>query len=134
MRLLCVTTLLFNVTSLSGQPTIDPSLKEILTKNKDTTFQHVLNDPETYRLQIIYTQINRTRHNKPVFKNYYYRFDPGLYFNPASTVKLPLALLALEKLNRMNARGVTKSSAMQFDSNYEKQVPLYKDSTSQNGL
>src|SRR5690606_6091799 len=57
--------------------------------------------------------------------------DPDLYFNPASTVKLPLALLALEKLNQMNIRGVNKFTAMQIDSSYERQVPAYHDSTSE---
>lgn len=134
MRLFCFGFLFFHITYLFSQPVTDPPLREILTKNKDSIFRQVLNDPETYRLQIIYTQINRTRHNKPLFTNYYFHYDPGQYFNPASTVKLPLALLALEKLNRMNTHGVNKYTAMQFDSSYEKQVPLYKDSSSGNGL
>jgi beta-lactamase class A len=106
----------------------------ILDANHNEIFQQVIHDPETYRLQIIYTQINRDKHNTPSFKNFYFNYDPGLYFNPASTVKLPLALLALEKLNDMHIDGVNKYTAMQFDSSYEKQVPLYKDTSAENGL
>jgi len=124
----------FAGTSLFGQPATDPFLKKILEEDKDPIFQQVINDPATYRLQIIYTEINRDRHNNPTFKNYYYNYDSNFYFNPASTVKLPLALLSLEKLNKMDIHGVNKYTPMQFDSSYEKQVPLYKDTSSESGL
>jgi hypothetical protein len=117
-----------------AQPKTDSFLKDILEKNNDPIFQQVLKDPQTYRLQIIYTQIERDKKNKPTFKNYYFNYDPNLYFNPASTVKLPLAFLSLEKLNKMKIKGVDKYTPMFFDSSYEKQAPLYKDSSAQNGL
>lgn len=116
-----------------SQPVTEALLKQILEENKNETFQQVIKAPLTYRLQIIYTQINRDKHNKATFKNYYFNYDPNLYFNPASTVKLPLAFLALEKLNTL-PDGVNKYTSMQFDSSYEKQVVLYSDSTSQNGF
>ncbi len=134
MRLFCFIFLLCQASCLLSQPVTDSLLKKILENNKNPVFQQVLNDPETYRLQIIYTEINRDKHNKPFFKNLYYNYDPGFYFNPASTVKLPLALLALEKLNKMHIKGVDKFTSMQFDSSYEKQVALYKDSSAQNRL
>jgi len=134
MRLcLTIVIFLFNA-SLLAQPRTDSFLTRILSINQNEIFQQVLHDPQTYRLQIIYTQINRDKHNKPSFKNYYFNYDPDLYFNPASTVKMPLAFLSLEKLNRMHSGGVTKYTAMQFDSTYEKQVKLYSDSTSENHL
>jgi hypothetical protein len=134
MRLvLTIVFLLFNVTLLA-QARTDSFLMGILSSNQNQIFQQVLRDPGTYRLQIIYTQINRDKHNKPSFKNYYFNYNPDLYFNPASTVKLPLAFLSLEKLNNMHIKGVTKYTAMQFDSSYEKQVKLYSDSTSESHL
>ncbi len=96
--------------------------------------RQVLANPQEYRPQIIYTQINRDKKNIPAFTNYYYNADSLLYFNPASTVKLPLALLSLEKLNEMHVPGVNKFTAMQFDSGYNTLKPEYKDSTSQSGL
>ncbi len=134
MRFFFLIILFFSRVILFAHPTTDSLLKKILDENTNPIFQQVLSDPQAYRLQIIYTQINRDKHNKPSFKNYYYNYDPALYFNPASTVKLPLALLSLEKLNKMHIKGVNKYTAMQFDSSYEKQVILYKDSTSQNQL
>src|SRR5262245_17912231 len=98
---------MFHLTAFT-QRTTDPFLKNILEKNPDAIFQQVLRDPETYRLQIVYTEINRNKHNRPTFKNYYYNYDPDFYFNPASTVKMPLAFLSLEKLNKMQVKGVNK--------------------------
>jgi hypothetical protein len=134
MRTIFLSTFVFFGEFLLAQPATDTVLGRILEANRDTIFQQVLNDPQTYRLQIIYTQINRDNHNRPSFKNYYYNFDPNFYFNPASTVKLPLALLSLEKLNKMNQPGVNKYTSVQFDSSYEKQVSLLKDSSSENKL
>ena len=95
--------------------------------------QQVLRHPETYRLQIIYTQIDRNKANTPTFTNYYYRVDSTEYFNPASTVKLPLALLSLEKLNALNKPQVTKFTAMQFDSAYSGQTKEWQDKSAQTG-
>jgi hypothetical protein len=90
-------------------------------------------DPAKYRIQIIYTQINRDADNKPSFTNYYFHVNRDLYFYPASTVKLPLALLSLEKLNRLGVQGVNKFTRMKFDSSYSGQSVLLKDSTSETG-
>jgi beta-lactamase class A len=106
-------------------------LQNILSKNNDSLFQEVLSHPETYRLQIIYAQINRDKNNTPTFKNYYFNVDPLFYFNPASTVKLPLAALSLEKLNNMNIAGVNKYTSMQFDSAYQRQVKELYDSSAE---
>ncbi|HRI20538.1 MAG TPA: serine hydrolase, partial [Panacibacter sp.] len=51
-----------------------------------------------------------------------------------STVKLPLAILALEKLNNMHIKAVNKYTALQIDSSYPKQTAVHNDSTAQNFL
>ncbi|HET9824536.1 MAG TPA: serine hydrolase [Chitinophagaceae bacterium] len=134
MRFTCIVMFWVICIRLLAQPKTDSFLVTILNTDQNELFQRVLHDPQNYRLQIIYTQINRNKHNKPSFKNYYFNNNPDLYFNPASTVKLPLAFLSLEKLKRMHVNKVTKFTAMQFDSSYEKQTRLYSDSTSQNHL
>lgn len=116
-----------------AQAKTDNLLKELLLKNKDSILQMVLLHPEEYRFQIIYTQINRDKHNTPSFKNYYYNVDPSLYFNLASTVKMPLAFLSLEKLNRMHVKGVNKYTPMLIDSSYTGQTSEHSDSTSEDG-
>src|SRR5688500_10319946 len=121
-----------STTVLPGQPRTDTLLRNILACSDDSLLKAVISQPETFRLQIIYTQIDRDRNNRPSFHNHYLNFDNSLYFNPASTVKLPLALLALEKLNRIGRKDVTKHTAIQFDSSYAGQVPVLYDSTSEN--
>ncbi len=126
--------LCFGCIYLSAQPKTDTLLQYILQQNKDSLFQQVITHPNAYRLQVIFTQINRDKNNTPHFTNYYFNVDTSLYFYPASTVKLPLAALSLEKLNELKKRGVNKYTSMQFDSAYPRQVIEYIDSTSQSGL
>ncbi len=129
--------LLFSIVcfhSLPAQPKTDKLLQTILSNSKNEILNKVIQQPQIYRCQIIYTQINRDKNNKPSFHNYYFNYDPQLYFNPASMVKMPLTFLALEKLNELNIKGVDKYAIIQFDSSYEKQRRLYKDSTAENSL
>jgi hypothetical protein len=111
----------------------DKLLEDIFAGEKDSLFQSVIRHPDIYRFQIIYTQINRDKNNIPSFTNYYYNYDSLRYFNPASTVKMPLAFLSLEKLNQLDNR-VNMFTPMQFDSGYSRQTILYRDSTAENGL
>ena len=118
--------------ALHAQHKTDAQLQNILSKNTDSLFQAVLSHTDKYRLQIIYTQINRDKNNKPSFTNYYFNVDPLFYFNPASTVKLPLAALSLEKMNEMKKPGINKFTSIQFDSTYPRQEKELYDSTSAN--
>ncbi|HYH16242.1 MAG TPA: serine hydrolase [Flavisolibacter sp.] len=132
-----VTLLLLGVATcctLQAQPKTDDLLVQILKTNTHPVMQQVLTDPMTYRCQVVYTRIDRDKNNTPSFTNYYFNYDPQLYFNPASTVKLPLALLALEKLNDLNQKGVNKYTTILHDSSYVRQTKAYTDSTSANGL
>lgn len=132
LKLLVLFILLFY--KQNAQPKTDLLLQNILTSAKNDRISKVINDAKTYRVQIIYTRIDRDKSNKPFFKNYYFNYDPNLYFNPASIVKMPLAFLSLEKLNKLNLKGVNKYTSMLFDSSYPGQKPHYKDSTSANEL
>ena len=119
--------------ALHAQPKTDVLLTNLFSTNKNAIFQQVIQHPETYRLQIIYTRIDRDKANKPTFTNYYFNVDSTNYFNPASTVKLPAALLSLQKINTMNNPAITKFTAMQFDSAYSKQTKEWTDKTSETG-
>ena len=117
-----------------AQPKTDSLLMHIVMQTTSDVAKQVLKDPQTYRLQIIYTQINRNQQNISSFKNYYFNYDANSYFNPASMVKMPLAFLSLEKLNELNHTGINKFTRMQFDSNFNGQKPLITDSTSDTGF
>src|SRR5678816_2586280 len=92
----------------SAQIKTDSFLEKILKSNKDSLMQHILLHKEKYRVQIIYTRIDRDAANKPSFKNFYFDTGDSLYYYPASTVKLPLAALSLEKLDRLRIPEVNK--------------------------
>lgn len=111
------------------------NLVESVLRNKNVpVLNDILNHPEKYRCQVVYVQINRDQKNIPHFTYYYYRHLPREYWNPASTVKLPVAALALQKLNDINVSGVDKFTTIQFDSSYEKQTTAYNDPGSESGL
>jgi hypothetical protein len=117
----------------SAQPVTDSLLAQVLASHRQPLFQQVLRDPERYRLQIIYTQINRDRKNNPTFTNHYFHYDSTDYFNPASMVKMPLAFLALEKLQGLKKQAVNRYSTIQFDSSQPWQRPLWHDTSALNG-
>lgn len=97
-----------------AQDNTDAYLVKILEKNADK-FGEILKNPSKYRVQILYTQINRNAKNIPTFKSYSYRVNPNEYFYPASTVKLPACILALEKLNTLKINNLDKHSLMYTD-------------------
>ena len=107
-------------------------LKNLIESHRDL-FDHILNHPTHNEVQILYTQIDRDEHNVPHFKSYSYRLNPKHYFYPASTVKLPTAIFALEKLNKLKIRGLSKNSTMITDSAFEGQTKVTKDTSAKNG-
>ena len=111
----------------------DANLLEKLMQQKPAQFGKILANPNDYRLQILYTQINRDKNNIPHFKEYSYRLNPKEYFYPASTVKMPMAFLALEKINNLKVKGLTKSTLMVYDSVEGRQEQIYNNPYSMNG-
>jgi len=72
-------------------------MERVLT-SQDSTIRKVLDSIDQYEVQILYTQIDRNR-DSIILTDYEFQLDERNYFYPASTVKLPIAVLALEKLN-----------------------------------
>ena len=73
-------------------------LRETLKTPKGIIHQ-VIQNPEEYEVQIIYSQIKRAANGKVFFIDFKYNVDANQYFYPASTVKFPIAVMALEKLD-----------------------------------
>lgn len=98
------------------------------------TLQKVLSDTAKYQVQILYTQIDRNEHGNPLLTPHSFNLDDSRYFYPASTVKLPIALLALEWLEEQEIVGLTLETTMLTDSVRPSQLPALTDSSAQNGL
>lgn len=103
-------------------------------ESKPELFSIVLNHPKKHEVQVLYTQVNRDKNNKPVFKSFSYNLDPHHYFYPASTVKLAAVIFALEKINDLKIKGLTAQSTMLTDSSYKGQTKVSKDLSAKNGL
>jgi len=97
-------------------------------------FKELMDNADKYRLQILYTQIDRDENNRPKFTTFGYRINNSEYFYPASTVKFPATALALEKINNLKIKGLTKETVMLTGAEYERYTSVTKDSTSKNGL
>ena len=117
----------------TGQTKSDPFLEGLLRSHASPALLHVLDHPDSFRYQLIYTRIDRDKNNRPHFHNFYFRVNRLDYFNPASTVKLPLALLALEKMDSLASFGIGRESPMYTDSAYSGQSTAYADTTAAGG-
>ena len=106
-------------------------IRNLLYKNK-SLFKLDIDQLNKYEVQIIYTRIDRDSLNHPHFTKYTYNLNDTIYFNPASLVKLPVILLSLEKLNKLNIPGLTRNSRMKLDSAHTCQSRVYSDYSSQN--
>ena len=112
----------------------DQNLLENLMRSAPEQFTEILDNKDKYETQIIYTQINRDSNNVPSFKSFHYNFDHNRYFYPASTVKMPAAFLALEKLNELGIGGLDKYAEMLVDSAFSGQSTVSEDTTSASGM
>ena len=132
-RYYCITLLLMITLSASAQQIDTVFLKNMLQSHPEL-FSHILNHPTHNEVQILYTQIDRDENNVPHFTSYSYRLDANHYFYPASTVKLPTSIFALEKLNELQIPGLTKKTVMKTDSSFAGETKMLEDTTSPNGL
>ena len=67
----------------------------------------VLDLADKHEVQIRYTQVKRGGDQVPKFTTYSLFEDSKTYFYPASTAKLPVAALALQRIRELQAEGVT---------------------------
>ena len=111
----------------------DGVLASILRKLPEP-FPEIVTRPE-HELQVFYVQVDRTA-DGPKFKEHAWRVSPERYFYPASTVKFPVALFALEKLGELRKKvpELRRDSAMLTDKAQEWQTDRHKDASALSGL
>jgi hypothetical protein len=96
--------------------------------------KEVLENQDKYQVQILYTQIERNEHGNPLMTDYGFNLNDESYFYPASTVKLPVAILALEWLEEQNIPGLDENTIMLTDSIHPSQVPAFVDNSAIDSL
>ncbi len=94
------------------------SLESLLQSDTSWVVDSVISNKEKFRLQIIYTKIERTSNGYPVLTKYNYNVNPTNYFYPASLAKLPMAVIALDKLNSLGVAGVNIFNPLRTSSPY----------------
>ncbi|MGI4750473.1 MAG: serine hydrolase [Janthinobacterium lividum] len=117
---------------VSAQNTDTVLLKKLL-ESKPEIFGKILQHSTKNEVQILYTQIDRDKKNRPHFRSYSFNLNPNRYFYPASTVKLPTLIFALEKANQLKIKGI-KTASMQTDSGFAGQTKVRVDTSAENGL
>lgn len=105
-----------------------------ISESNSPIIKLVVDNIKDYELQIIYTVIDRDENNYPKFTDYNFGVDKTVYFYPASTVKLPACILALQKLNKLNIPNVNKYTSLKIDSAFGGQTKVISDETSENAL
>lgn len=96
-------------------------------------FNTVLKNTQQWNVQFIYTQIDKGVNGIPALKNYFFNVNPAQYFYPASTVKLPICLLALQRLNELKQQGIDRNTTMITEANEDGQTVVYNDPTTPDG-
>lgn len=100
-------------------------------RNQSEIVDKFLQEKDKYEVQILYTQIDRDEHQNPKITSHTFNYDSTQYFYPASTVKMPVAFLALQ---RMNELGLPPDAIMRIDSVRPPQTKTYVDTSSSTGF
>ncbi len=69
--------------------------------SENIKIKRVVDSLDQYEVQIKFTQINRVN-DSLIFTDYDFQVEDSNYFYPASTVKFPIAVMAMEKLNQLD--------------------------------
>lgn len=128
LLLICLSALQTNAQKKDPSTQKDDFLEHLML-TKPEQFLPIITQKDSLRVQIIYTKIDRDKHNKPTFTDYTFNLNNSTYFYPASTVKMPIAFLALEKLNDLKQYGIDMNTLMVTDSSFKGQQMVYTNPT-----
>lgn len=89
--------------------------------------------PSEFQAQVILTEIKRDEKGQPSFTTHRWGHGDGEYYYPASTVKMPVAVLALQWLNETGIVGLDANSRMQTGRGRAPQTVSIVDATAEKG-
>lgn len=90
-------------------------IQQVVDSNNDI-IKPIIDDISKYEVQIMYTQVDTTENGEITLKDYTYKVDEDAYFYPASTIKLPIAILAAEYLEQQENISLDTPYAIEGDS------------------
>ena len=95
------------------------TILEDVLRSSDTAIQRVVKNLEKHQVQIVLTQVEKRENKRVQFETTSFQLDESFYFYPASTIKLPIAVLALQKIRALQRAGIpidTKTPFQVYDS------------------
>jgi len=108
-------------------------LIERLLRAQSPFLDTILARKDELKVQILYTEIERGKKGKVKFTEHSYNVQDSNYFYPASTVKLPVAILALQKLNELHIKGLDRNTTMITGMNGDRQTEVCNDPSASDG-
>jgi hypothetical protein len=102
--------------------------------NNSSALKEIVKNKDKYRVQIIYTRLDKKTDGTVTPLHFFFNTNEKNYFYPASLVKLPLSIFAIEKINSLKSHGVTLQSKLSIDSNYTCQKSLTIDALSNDSV
>ena len=97
---------------------------------EDEFLRKILKDKDDYEIQILYTEVSKNSVGQTEFSDFHFQLNDEKYFYPASTVKLPIAVLTLSKINELKAEGanISPKSKIKLSLINNKKEIILKDS------
>ena len=105
----------------------------ILRKNDDSLLRSLADTPSRWNIQVIYTPVKKNGNRPFQFRDHHFNVDPDRYHYPASTVKFPIAILALQRLRELSIAGLDLNSTLITEKDRPLQTEVYNDPTSPDG-
>ena len=111
------------------------SLNGVITE-LSKEFPDIFQNPNKYELQVRYTQVDVDLKGNVLFESHDFLIDSLHYFYPASTVKMPVAFLALEKLEMIQNSGykVDIDTPIKFGKGVSPQTSFKGDETAKDSV
>ena len=91
------------------------SLRTILKNSESDLINYVYENHEKFEVQIILTELKKRKNSFTIHKKKF-NSDKKNYFYPASSIKLPIALLTIEKINKNPKLNINSEFSIQGDS------------------
>ncbi len=107
-------------------------IQNILQDSQEPAIKKVLANLDEHEIQILYTKIDRDAVGAPSFRRFGFQENPNEYFYPASTVKMAVAILALQKIRKLQSEGVKIDSESPMQLVFENDRIENQDSTHPN--
>ncbi|MGB3144804.1 MAG: hypothetical protein WBB24_11915, partial [Maribacter sp.] len=115
MKKIAIILSLLAITISCTPKTDDQNPLEKALASENPKIKRVMEQLDTYEVQIRYTQIDRVN-DSIVFTDYDFQVEDNDYFYPASTAKFPTAVLALERIHQTDSLNVNTKYYVEGDS------------------